>query len=289
MPIALIDNRGFVPGSLEEKTEAAIDGLEWVKVAFEGAYAEGLDYGIEALAELDTGDAPGCSIARGDFVAGTYKKTPDDSLLTPANQIWSGLDITLGYLSGAFHISGSVFGTPGFMQRMPDGCTIEAAQMEIVADDLTRTFNSQVGGVLQPTVTTLENIHFAVVALNRSAGFEVVYSFPATTADETVVVTATDAIQAIYDRRSDGTTVAYGIVAAGKELAGANLDEILDSLLAPIPTRVYDEGTASCQVTDWEQVIVTWGNLGFGTVKIRVTYPEGDARDIVVPRWPVLD
>lgn len=289
--VQMLDHRGFIGASLWNKTQAAIDGLCWVETSPTGG--EGVLFGQEIVQDLQFGEVESCTVERGEDILNVVY--PGD---LPGgwtfNAVQGGYDIGVGgAMSGYVGIGGSGIGMPDYLQTCDDNTVIEEAYMEITGENVQTYFESVDNPGEIPTIEITEDaLYFNLLRLHPGGEeWSIVGSIPANIENRTKVVECTALMQAWFNDRNSNESYTYLIMASGVEGFGDNLEEIVRSLMNPMPeVGVYTPpmGGPVCGVTHGEYRAVTWDNITIGKIHLRVSR-ESVETEVIPERLPPMD
>lgn len=286
----LLDHRGFIPQSLLDKTDAAQTALKWVRTGFGGSTG-GFGFGHSRIQDIVWGENGECgSVSLGDILHD--EGYPQPTTPFDKNTIAGGFQEIDEKMSASIHIDGTSVGSPEAIRSLPDGCTINAAELEItttslVYDSWQKTWSEGPNGSIIETstsTTSVESVGFTLLRQLPGGGVETLTNMPSgNTVNGVTVVNATEAMRAIY---TDRNSQSYSYVVFPGTLEGLDLMAMINNLLAPLPTVGILHG--GCRITSASGHSTQWGGCTLGRINLSVTYPDHTTRDIVVPRWPVM-
>lgn len=301
--VQMVDNRGFVPASIINKTQAVIDATVWVTSPMHGIDNASWGYAASANKFQDfCADEPS-----GSFTTGN----PNGNYITAVS---GGGDFhSVAQASAAMSVESAGISIPAVIKTVPDGTIFHEAYAILSNATLTRTYEwFDVASGVGDSETTIHSIGYALVAVTGPTGGSVIATLPSTnTTNGTTVVDFTDALNAMYDLRNDSSVYGFAIFPViGGSISG-DMEEFVKSLVELPPMGPFDlnddgyipEDPGYCEPggptmpSDWEghttlyykSLQITWGAVYIQSVVCRVEYPLVDReRDIVQPRFPAF-
>lgn len=300
----LIEHRAFVPANLPNKTRAAIDALSWVKSGWGGTSAHAkISTNLSKPYDWEYDLTTGCMLGYSAFPP--VYTDPVEPFVLPYNAFdwewtYNGLsnEPPLGNAGLAVRSSAS-FGFPDVLQRLPDGCTIEAAVCEVMISNLTRKHTIlPYPGTGEMTIDeSVEGVSALWLEFYRDGTYGTIGAFGAGGGNKWDVVDCTAVIQHIYNARHSVEVIGFGTICLPTDIGdGLGGQALLEAVLGEPPDFFYPPlgdppVSQSCfaAMTKRESDEIHWGGVSLGQLRIKVGYPAGDSLDVVTPRWPVMD
>lgn len=301
-----MDYRGLIPGSLANKTEEAIESLEWVDCEMEFGPAGSYGFYREAIQIWWYGaDDPMQPCNE------THHTDPlfVESWPSAGNWVEIRAQAELGGTQFASHVMVSVessqFPIPGPLKRCPDNTVVVEAWAQISCSGLTRSRtygeeaetdcdgNIVTPGVSGPPDTTVENVSFAVLGFKSPTDFDQIGVISGAKAGDMVTTDFAPILQKQLDARKTALyPYGYGIVVIPSSV-GLTTGDVSSMLPGEGPTRGETacpgtpcEGTTFQRYYTTEIIRIEWDNANLVRLKARLAYPDADKNRTLVTMRP---
>lgn len=305
----LFEQRAFVPSSLVNKTQAAIDALGWVKTSF-GLLAGSPNLHFESHADfvydftVYPDDSP-CAHQLQSTGSGYYRI---DSLTNYGPNHWgqrySGDGDNIVVADASF--SASILGFPSVFATLADNTIIDQAVCEVTCSAtfynsyLTITPVQDVGGwhfeYDYHEDTEPVQLSYVVLAYMKGGGTQVVGSVAGTPNGKVETIDVTSLVQDMWSRKRDGSTLGFAVA------VGFGVDAVTDpedgyafmeTLRLPNACQFFFPTGATCPVTYQSPQNIhqlAWSNPALTNLRVKVqNSSDPDSGDVMQQRFPVLD
>jgi len=299
--IQMVDNRGKVPASIVNKTQAVIDATTWVMSPIHGI--EGASWGFAAGAGKTQG------YCYPEIQENYAEGNPNGNYISAVS---GGGDFhSVAQAGASISISSSGISYAAVLKTVPEGTIFHEAIAVLSNANLTRTYDwFDIVGNVGGTETTIEDIGYTLVAVTGPKGGNVIATIPSTnTTSGTTVVDFTDALNAMYALRNDDSVYGYAIFPSVGGVSG-DLEGYVKSLVELPPMGPHDytgDGEITppewpCnpgdgEVGSWEghttlffkSLVITWTSVSIQAIYCNVELPQDEKnRDLIQPRYPAL-
>lgn len=291
--IQMVDNRGQVPASLLNKTEATLEQMKWVQTWMLSGMGEWrYDFYIGQVWDWLL-DENGCTIAppRAHPVTKNYDYAPGNSVYVGADA--GGAPFGYAVNEGMMHFGAdSRWLLPAFSANAPDGVEIVQAFAVVNASGITRSHWRT--GMDEPD-TTVTDAAYQFIGFTSPDSFETLGPTIPGAAEGERVVDVTEVMQIMHANRANGKYIGFGVVLFPDDVTPIGGE---DGLLPkdPPPYWFYPDqpgdpptlcgGFHAFNESWWTKY--EWGSVNLNQIWLNVNYHGKDKVGQPHPRFPSL-